>query len=266
MRAIVAWTALACLVSVLAGCGGGKPAQQSDQGPARDVQAQPGSAAGAVEAPPRYENSLGMTLVRIEPGEFLMGSPAAEAGRDDDEQQHRVRITKAFYLGAHEVTLGQFRRFVDAAKYQTERDGEGGYGWNESEGTIEGRKPEYTWRNTGWPQTDGHPVVNVTWNDAVAFCNWLSRQEQLPEHYRIRGDTVTKVGGAGYRLPTEAEWEYACRAATTTRYWHGDDPEGLAQIANVADGTAKAKLSNYKDWTYISARDGYVFTAPVGSF
>jgi formylglycine-generating enzyme required for sulfatase activity len=89
-------------------------------------------------------------------------------------------------------------------------------------------------------------VVLVSWNDAKAFCEWLSRRDRRT-----------------YRLPTEAEWEYACRARSTTRYWNGDDQEGLARIANVADGTAKQKFS---DWTTITARDGHVFTAPVGSF
>jgi formylglycine-generating enzyme required for sulfatase activity len=99
----------------------------------------------------------------------------------------------------------------------------------------------------GFEQSDEHPVVCVSWNDAVAFCGWLSRKE-----------------GKGYRLPTEAEWEYACRAGTTTRYHSGDDPETLAQVGNVADATAKAKFA---DWTgAIADSDGYVFTAPVGRF
>jgi sulfatase modifying factor 1 len=87
----------------------------------------------------------------------------------------------------------------------------------------------------------------VSWNDAVAFCKWLSKKE-----------------GKSYRLPTEAEWEYACRAGTTTRYSSGDDFETLAKVGNVADATAKAK---FPDWSWaIAASDGYVFTAPVGKF
>ena len=90
-------------------------------------------------------------------------------------------------------------------------------------------------------------MVNVSWNDAVAFCKWLSKKE-----------------GKTYRLPTEAEWEYACRAGTTTRYYSGDDPETLAKVGNVADAAAKAKFPDWR-WT-IKANDGYVFTAPVGKF
>ena len=86
----------------------------------------------------------------------------------------------------------------------------------------------------------------MSWNDAVAFAGWLSRTE-----------------GKTYRLPTEAEWEYACRAGTSTRYSSGDDPEGLAKVANIADGTAREK---YPDWSGIAARDGHIYTAPVGQF
>ena len=90
-------------------------------------------------------------------------------------------------------------------------------------------------------------MVYLSWNDAAAFCKWLSKKE-----------------GKTYRLPTEAEWEYACRAGTTTRYYSGDDPETLAKVGNVADATAKAK---FPDWKYtIKASDGYVFTAPEGKF
>jgi formylglycine-generating enzyme required for sulfatase activity len=195
-------------------------------------------------------NSLGMKLALIPAGEFLMGSPgAAGSTANGEEMQHRVRITRPFYLGANEVTRGQFRRFVHEAGYRTEaeRDGKGGLSWNEGAGRYE-QDPKYTWQNPGFEQTDEHPVVNVTWNDAVAFCAWLSRKE-----------------GVTYRLPTEAEWEYACRAGTTTRYSCGDDPEGLAAVGNIADGTLKAR---YPDWKFatIAARDGHIYTAPVGRY
>ena len=90
-------------------------------------------------------------------------------------------------------------------------------------------------------------MVNVSWNDAVAFCKWLGKKE-----------------GKTYRLPTEAEWEYACRAGTTTRYYSGDDPETLVKVGNVADAAFKNK---FPDWIgTLKASDGYVFTAPVGQF
>ncbi len=193
-----------------------------------------------------FENSLGMKFRLIPKGTFQMGAPKSEGGEDDEQPVHEVEISRPFYLGQFEVTRGQFRKFVAAASYKTEgeRDGKGGWGYD---GKTFDQKPEYTWLNPGFDQSDDHPVVNVSWNDAVAFCEWISKKE-----------------GKTYRLPTEAEWEYACRAGTTTPYYHGVDPEGLAAVGNVADGTAKEKFSGW-NWA-ITARDGYVFTAPVGKF
>jgi len=191
--------------------------------------------------------SAGIRLKLIPAGTFQMGSTDEDKDAGNAEKpQHEVRIS-AFYLGVTEVTRGQFRRFVDETGYRTEaeKDGKGGYGWNEEKKTFE-QDPKYTWLNAGFEQSDEHPVVNVSWNDAAAFCEWLSRAE-----------------GQAYRLPTEAEWEYACRARTTTKYFSGDDPESLAGIGNVADGTAKEK---YPGWPTIAARDGYVYTAPAGRF
>ncbi len=192
--------------------------------------------------------TAGIRLKLIPAGEFLMGS--ADGDKDAlgwEKPQHRVRITKPFYLGVTEVTRGQFRVFVNDMGYKTEaeKDGKGAYGWNEETKRFE-LNPRYTWQNPGFEQTDEHPAVNVSWNDAQAFIAWLSQKE-----------------GKAFRLPTEAEWEYSCRAGTATRYFSGDDPEGLAAVANVADGTGKEK---YPDWTTIAARDGYVSTAPVGRF
>jgi len=200
-----------------------------------------------------------LAMVLIPPGEFLMGSSesAESLAKEFDTRvqysrnehpRHRVRITRSFYLGTHEVTVGEFREFVEAQGYQTEaeRDGQGACGWDESVRKFT-RNASYSWRNAGFPQDERHPVVNVSWNDAVAFCEWLSRK-----HNRT------------YRLPTEAEWEYACRAGTTTRYGCGDDSEGLASVGNVADASAKAR---YPDWRRaIESRDGYVYTAAVGRF
>jgi formylglycine-generating enzyme required for sulfatase activity len=157
---------------------------------------------------------------------------------------------KPFYLGAHHVTVGQFWQFVTDAGYQTEAEKgttvKGAFGWSAEKGKYE-LNEKYSWRNRGFQQSDEHPVVCVSWNDAGEFCKWLNRKE-----------------GREYRLPTEAEWEYACRAGTTTRYWCGDDHEKLAEVANIADATAKAK---FPDWKFtINASDGYIFTSPVGSF
>jgi formylglycine-generating enzyme required for sulfatase activity len=203
--------------------------------------------------PVAVTNSIGMSFALVPPGEFLMGSPESAPGAATypEKPQHPVRLTKPLYLGVHEVTVGQFRRFVEATEYRTESEsqGKGGYGWNEADGKSEGPDPKYSWRDPGFQQADDHPVVNVTWNDAGAFCAWLRREE-----------------GTDYRLPTEAEWEYACRAGTTTRYYCGEDAETVAQMGNVADGTARKRLEDGHNPQYLLSRDGYVFTAPVGCF
>lgn len=160
-----------------------------------------------------------LTMILIPPGEFLMGSDdkarnhlierAKATGNEwgvdtirNEGPQHRVRITKPYWLGRYEVILGQFRRFVDQTGYKTdaERDGIGGYD------IIQGRwvqDSKFVWNaKHGFPRTENHPAVFVSWNDASAFCRWLSR----------------KQGDANFALPTEAKWEYACRAGTTT-FW-----------------------------------------------
>jgi formylglycine-generating enzyme required for sulfatase activity len=183
-------------------------------------------------------NSLAMRLAYISPRTFLMGSPESEQGRERQEVQHQVTLTKGYYLGVHEVTVGQFREFVRDAKYQTdaEKDGKGSWGPNAESGSFE-LNSKFIWRNTGFKQTDDHPVVDVSCNDARAFCNWLSNKEKKT-----------------YRLPTEAEWEYACRAGTKTAYAYGNDPQQLPLLANVGDRpSAKPK-------------DGHRFTASVGQF
>jgi formylglycine-generating enzyme required for sulfatase activity len=167
-------------------------------------------------------NSLGMRLVAIPAGDFMMGSPVEEARAMAAEMERRkirdwypespaseapprrTRITRGYALGATEVTVGQFRAFVEATGYKTdaERDGKGADGKKGGKWTT---APEFNWREMGYARADEQPVVNVSWNDAVAFCAWLSKRE-----------------GRRYRLPTEAEWEYACRARTTgTHPWEG---------------------------------------------
>ncbi len=149
---------------------------------------------------PGITNSLDMRLAYIPAGQFGMGSPRDEPGRESQEQRHSVELTKDFYLGVHEVTVGQFREFVVDTGYKTEaeRDGEGSWGITPT-GKFE-RDAKHNWKAPGFDQTDDHPVVDVSWNDAKAFCDWLSKKEKRT-----------------YRLPTEAEWEYACRAGRIRR-------------------------------------------------
>ena len=134
---------------------------------------------------PEIKNKLGMRLALIPPGEFQMGSPFDEAERATDETQHRVRITRAFWLGVYEVTQEE---------------------WN----LVMGSQPSYFSQNGGGKDqvsgldTSRFPVESVSWDDATEFCRRLSARE-----------------GQEYRLPTEAEWEYACRAGTTSAYHFG---------------------------------------------
>ena len=198
--------------------------------------------------PATFTNSLGMTMVRIEPGEFLMGSTKAQIDVllkqfpdlrrewfDSEQPQHLVKITRPFYLGAHQVTVGQFRRFIEKSGYKTE---------------AEKASEKQNWLDPGFAQGDDHPVVYVSHNDAVAFLDWLNEQENEKKR--------------GYRLPTEAEWEYACRAGTQGLYGGDDDPESLVVVSNVADESYK-KVNPSATWC-ISGDDGFAYTAPVGSF
>ena len=197
-----------------------------------------------------------MKLVLIPAGEFMMGSSLSAddvhrrwpGGKkewyEDEHPQHRVRITKPFYMGVREVTLAEFRRFVNASGHTTDAEAGGGaYGWT---GKKWEKRKGVNWRNPGFAQDDSHPVACVSWNDATAFCDWLSRQ------------TGRKV-----RLPTEAEWEYACRAGTRARYWWGDSETEAGKFANVADLTAKKKWTN---WIVFDTDDGHAVTAPVASY
>jgi formylglycine-generating enzyme required for sulfatase activity len=153
------------------------------------------------------KNSIGMTFVYIKPGTFMMGSPASETGRDNDETQHQVTLTRGFYIGETEVTVGQWRTFARDAGYRTEAETGGGAKtciegkWEKKEGTY--------WDNPGFAQSDNHPVTCVSWNDAQEFIRRLNQKE----------------GGSRYRLPTEAEWEYAARSGDRQEQYAGTDNE-----------------------------------------
>lgn len=182
--------------------------------------------------PVEMANSLGMKFVLIPPGEFEMGSTQEdvdqrlkEAKQKNDPEwyretipreapRHRARLTKPFYLGTCEVAVGAFRRFVDQTGYRTdaEKDGKGGFSLVAKKGWAQ--KAEFVWHHPSFAQTDAHPVIQVSWNDAAAFCQWLGRSD-----------------GNAYRLPTDAEWEYACRAGSAWRFSFGDDEKLLGEYA-----------------------------------
>ena len=147
-----------------------------------------------------YTNELGMTFVEIKSGTFLMGSPPQEPDREADEQQHEVTLTSGFFMQTTEVTIGQYRKFLEATGFEE------GVAWDEIDCPIR-RNRHYTLRGTGYGLNDNQPMVNVSWHAAVAFADWLSQKT-----------------GETYRLPTEAEWEYVCRAGSTAAYCFGDNP------------------------------------------
>ena len=186
-----------------------------------------------------------MKLVRIPPGEFTMGSRPSDVtktaqelkqaqlerfaqrygGREhwfgDQMPRHRVRMNRSICLGKYEVTNAQYRCFRpdhDSGKYK-------------------GRDLN----------ADRLPVVQVSWDDAQAFCRWLSKRT-----------------GRIVRLPTESEWEYACRAGTTTINWWGDRMDAASRVANLADRTAHTLWG--WDFALQEASDGYAVAAPVGHF
>lgn len=223
---------------------------------------------------PKYlENTLGMKFVLIPKGGFTMGSaqtpgqfkqqfPGYEMRRYeelyDEVPVHPVHITKDFYLGQHELTVGQFKLFLKESGYVPEsiRDGTGGYGFRADYDpkltgrgdNFEGRDLRYSWNNPGFPQDDDHPVVNVTYDDAMEIAAWLTKKE-----------------GVRYRLPTEAEWEYACRAGATTQFSSGNDQQSLVNHANVFDLDAARYWPQWKELA-LQEQDAFSFTSPVGAF
>ena len=193
--------------------------------------------------------ATGMKFVRLPAGKFRMGSPADEPGRRTDEGPvHEVTISKPFFLGSCEVTVAEFGKFVADTGYKTrpERDGKGGVGFGRT--VAFESHPLRNWRNTGLRRRhDDYPVACIAWGDAVEFCKWLSKKD-----------------GRTYRLPTEAEWEYACRAGTTTRYFTGDEPAGLHGHANVADKRGPSRGHGFDDAFDFS--DSIIYYAVVGRY
>ena len=182
-------------------------------------------------------------LVVVPAGSYMMGSPESEAERADEEgPRHRVTIARPFAVGVTEVTRGEFGRFVRETGHST-----GNACWTYEGGEWNGRSGR-GWRNPGFSQTDAHPVVCVSWEDAQAYLRWLSRET-----------------GKRYRLLSESEWEYAARAGTgTSRYW-GNGESGQCAHANGADRALKRRYSDW-EWSTASCDDGHIQTAPVGSF
>ena len=226
-----------------------------------------------------------LEVVYIPPGEFEMGStpeekawatgieggatPGTERESYEGEAPRLTRVNDGFWMGRTEVTVGQFRRFVDEAGYLTDAEKPGGHtqvfdpNWE-----ITAKAPPHPWipmrgkswrdPNFGFPLRDVYPVVCVSWNDGRAFCEWLTSRERAAGRL---------PNGLEYRLPTEAEWEYACRGGKKrAAFWWGDDlkdGEGRFNISAVDFLPGRNKI-----WPLANApwSDGYAFVSPVDHY
>ncbi|MDY0167397.1 MAG: SUMF1/EgtB/PvdO family nonheme iron enzyme [Thermoguttaceae bacterium] len=226
-----------------------------------------------------------LEVVYIPPGEFMMGSTPEErawatgpeggatpgTSREKPEGDPRpTRVRNGFWMGRTEVTVGQFRRFVEETGYVTDAEQPGATTHCfDHEWVISGKAPPHPWKamedkswrdpNFPFPVEDNHPVVCVSWNDGRAFCRWLTQRERdagrLPE-------------GLEYRLPTEAEWAYACRGGSkeSLYYWWGNDlkdGEGRLNISAVDFLPGRNKI-----WPLANVpwSDGFAFVAPVDHY
>jgi formylglycine-generating enzyme required for sulfatase activity len=189
---------------------------------------------------PRIPAPSGQELVLAKPRRFQMGASRREPGRRANEGEREVEITRPFYIGTKEVTNRQFREFREGHK----------------SGTVASHSLE----------TDDHPVVRVSWEDAAAYCNWLSARESLPPAYVSSGGSYVLASPptTGYRLPTEAEWELSARyaAGAGTKYPWGDTLPVPPGSGNFADQSAEGLVAT----TIPGFDDSFPATAPVDSF
>ena len=188
-------------------------------------------------------------MVSIAGGEFTMGSPDGDSDAGPSERPQRAVRVKPFALGRTEVTVAQWREFARASGYQTlaERNigAQGCLTWKPDDGWA--WRDGASWREPGWTQKDNEPVVCISWVDAQAYVRWLDESS----------------GVKGWRLPTEAEWEYAARAGSTTRRPWGDDEVSCV----FANGTDRTIGPRGRTWTERAlCKDGHWFAAPVGSY
>ncbi len=197
--------------------------------------------AKAAATPTTLRTKSEQTMKLMPTGRFTMGSPRREPGRRANEAQRPVQITRPFYISVHEVTNGQYRKFR-----ATHRSGIVG------QHTLD---------------LDNQPVVNIAWEDAVQFCNWLSQQEGLKPAYERKGDTYVAVNPMtnGYRLPTDAEWEWVARhqpGGELRRYPWGEALPVAPRSGNYADSNARLLVQN----VIPEYDDGFAVSAPVGKF
>lgn len=233
-----------------------------------DVLAIPPFSAELVFADRLFGGGVGPTMVVIPAGRFVMGSPDDEPGRYQDESpRHEVTISRPFALGQREVTVAEFEAFINATGYITDAEYAFGSRYRDPEGDEWIGNEELNWRfdHLGKPSRPDNPVVHVSWHDANGYVNWLSEKT-----------------GRHYRLPSEAEFEYANRAGTQTTFWWGDQSPQYP-VANIRGENDRAVTPSFI-WQFTQAEqdyalregptpsefsgygDGYGGLAPVASF
>jgi formylglycine-generating enzyme required for sulfatase activity len=205
---------------------------------------------------PSFVNSLGMEMIQIPSGSFVMGSSEADiawamttlaggapVSLEHEYPFHKVRISRPFYMSATEVTVDQFKKFVRETGYVTDAQDIGGGQTFDNENSRFVQKKGATWKKPGWKISGDQPVTLVSYYDALAFCEWLSAKEKLP-----------------YKLPTEAQWEYAARGGKPMKQFPWGDALPDGRKANYADSNTDFP------WRDRAADDGYKYVAPVGNY
>jgi len=188
------------------------------------------------------EPNTAIVFVRLPGGCFEMGSFLQEKERGDDEGPVHSVCLDSFWISQTEITILQFQQFIEQTHYQTLAIKEG-FSW-----IYDGKwkkRDGLHWKKPGFAQTKDHPVVHISYPDAMAMARWMSGIRRR------------------FSLPTESQWEYACRATTKQSRFFGDDIQKTCEYANVADQTI---LQKYKAFTIHSCNDSFLFTAPVKSF
>lgn len=211
------------------------------------------------------EDAIQSQMVLVAGGTFEMGSEFARTVTNESERRffedespiHKVHLTRGFWVSATEVTVAQFRRFVQETRYITSAEIAGTSLGEYSEAASPGGAAQASWgqgkalnwRNPGYSPEDSQPVTHVSWNDAKAFCQWLADKTGRP-----------------YRLLSEAEWEWAAGGSPRTLYsWGNGEPHGK-QGGNIADAAFGTRFPNWKYPVASNYQDYFVFPAPVGSY
>ena len=195
---------------------------------------------GAVFFDKLSESEHGPLMVVLPKGSFMMG----EKGGVFNGPLRKVSVAHPIAIGQTPITVGHFKAFVASTGYKTDAERSVG----DLEGCLTKQLNGDSWKNPGFPQGDSHPVVCISWNDAKHYTTWISKQT-----------------GFRYRLPSEAEWEYAASAGNTSKYGFGDDAKKVCEYGNVEDKTIAGKLDDMP-WFANKCNDGQMFTSPVANY